>query len=115
VENGWAALGPRRRNIPSAWVAPGHSSLGGYHGNSDYDLVCTGGGGGNGRSQGECTGMCGANCDCWESICGSNYKCEYIPSCCAHDKSCARRRQGTYSLCIDAHAVKESCQNNRLR
>lgn len=46
-----------------------------------------------------CPGMCGRGCDCWESICSSNYACEYNPYCCAHDMSCSRRRVGDFAKC----------------
>lgn len=35
-----------------------------------------------------CTGLCGKGCDCWESICGASYKCDYNPVCCGHDRAC---------------------------
>lgn len=37
----------------------------------------------------ECIGLCGAGCDCWESLCGPSYKCDYNPMCCAHDLDCS--------------------------
>lgn len=46
-----------------------------------------------------CPGLCGRECDCWESICSANYACEYNPYCCAHDMTCSRRRVGHYAKC----------------
>jgi len=36
-----------------------------------------------------CQGMCGALCECWIGICGTEYHCQYNKHCCQHDYDCA--------------------------
>lgn len=97
-------VGGRRRRSPGPWYQAGSEELGGHHNNQYVDVECEGS-----TANPECTGLCGAGCDCWESICGSSYKCDYNPSCCAHDKTCARRRVGSYTKCLNAAAVQQAC------
>jgi len=123
VNPGPTARGSRRRGLPSPYYVGGSSQLGGYKYRSMSGLVniaCTGGGGcssaqmsagtcASGRSAGGCTGMCGRDTDCWTAICGSSYRCGYNPNCCAHDKSCQRRRVGNHFKCYSAALVGASC------
>jgi len=62
-----------------------------------------------GSSNQDCTGLCGKGCDCWESICGDKYKCEYHPVCCAHDEAC--RRDGFLSSKCMNIFVEHSCSD----
>lgn len=36
-----------------------------------------------------CQGLCGAMCECWIGICGTQYHCQYNKHCCQHDYNCA--------------------------
>lgn len=60
----------------------------------------------------ECVGLCGATCDCWDSICGDSYMCDYNPTCCAHDYACSKQAGGgtLTAKCINAADVYKACQ-----
>lgn len=90
----------------SDFVLPGHPSLANRgHG---WDVKCMAG-----PTNKKCTGLCGAGCDCWEGLCGAQYKCEYNPGCCAHDMACSRRRHGSSKTCLfDAGRVNKICKFN---
>lgn len=93
------------------WVPPGHSILDvGAHDSITQDLQCRPVAG---SSNVECEGLCGAKCDCWESICGSDYLCEYNPVCCAHDKVCGRDGMVS-SGCLNSF-VNDACSNEGLK
>lgn len=90
------------------WVAPGSDALKGAHDSWSLDLKCRDISGKNP----ECEGMCGKGCDCWESICGSDYLCEYNPVCCAHDLTCGE--DGFLSSgCLNSF-VMDACSNEEL-
>jgi len=57
----------------------------------------------------KCRGLCGKGCDCWESICGSHYLCDYNPVCCGHDVECTGNwlRPG----CLNVLAANFACSN----
>lgn len=57
----------------------------------------------------KCPGMCGRECDCWESVCSGKYACEYNPYCCGHDMQCSRRRVGSYQKCYFQPVVGLLC------
>mmetsp|Transcript_86492 Transcript_86492/g.268754 ORF Transcript_86492/g.268754 Transcript_86492/m.268754 type:complete len:323 (-) Transcript_86492:145-1113(-) len=62
----------------------------------------------------ECTGLCGKTCDCWESICGANYGCDYNPVCCAHDRACDEFGFLS-SECANAVQVQYACSDDGLQ
>jgi len=113
VDSGWLELRRRRRGYPTGYDRGGSSRLriGQALSRSGQKSVnCRGGGGGGGRNPNHCSGMCGRDCDCWSSVCGNSYACGYNPYCCAHDKTCMRRRIGTFVLCnIVVNDVRRAC------
>lgn len=113
VRSGWLEFRRRRRGYPTQYVRGGSPSLGigqTLARTGQKQVSCVGGGGGGGRNAGHCSGMCGRDCDCWSSVCGNGYKCGYNPYCCAHDKTCMRRRIGNYVLCnIVVSDVQRAC------
>jgi len=91
----------------SEWVAPGSDLLKGYKLSLNGDIKCR-----SSTNQG-CYGLCGKGCDCWESICGSDYLCEYNPVCCAHDHACTASYRS--KACLAVSTVYASCSNEGLK
>lgn len=58
-----------------------------------------------------CVGLCGAGCDCWESLCGTGYRCNYNPWCCAHDYACDGYWDKLATTCIESATVMAKCQD----
>jgi len=90
------------------WLAPGSKDLGGYGSSPFTNVNCET----TKVSDAECHGLCGAKCDCWESVCGSDYLCEYNPICCAHDYACDKGM--LTSKCMDSF-VSSACSNEGLK
>jgi hypothetical protein len=62
-----------------------------------------------------CQGMCGKGCDCWESICGPQYNCQYLKICCDHDYACSSEVGGGFmtAKCIGGSAVCLGCGGSK--
>jgi len=56
----------------------------------------------------ECHGLCGAKCDCWESLCGPRYGCGYNKVCCEHDYACDKWGYVSWQ-CLRTSTVLAAC------
>jgi len=93
----------------SDWMTPGDERLGEAHDKIFDNDVCEGP-----EDNQKCRGLCGKGCDCWESICGKEYLCNYNPVCCGHDVLCTTGATFDLIGCINVTMANFACSDEGL-